>query len=133
MAHFAKLDSDNIVEEVFVINNDEMLDEDGVEQESIGLAILESLYGPGNYKQTSITSSIRGKFAGQGDKYDATLDKFIVMNGPYPSWEFNETTGEWDPPVAYPEGWNADDWHWDENAYDADNTTGWTQELPNND
>ena len=32
MAHFAKLDSDNIVEEVFVINNDEMLDEDGVER-----------------------------------------------------------------------------------------------------
>ena len=53
MAHFAILNESNIVTRVEVINNDVILDGDGVEQEQLGIDFLTSLYGAGNYKQTS--------------------------------------------------------------------------------
>ena len=38
MAHFAVLNSDSVVTDIVVIDNDEILDEEGVEQESLGIA-----------------------------------------------------------------------------------------------
>ena len=45
MAHFAELNEDNVVLRVTVIHNNEMLDEDGNEQESNGVEFLQSLFG----------------------------------------------------------------------------------------
>ena len=40
MAHFAKLDENNIVLEVLVVDNQMLLDSDGVEQEALGVAFF---------------------------------------------------------------------------------------------
>jgi hypothetical protein len=81
MAHFAKVDDNNIVLEVLVIRNEDAPDETTGKQfiESIGLA--------GNWVQTSYNNNFRGKFAGIGDVYDSEKDEFIV-----PESSFVETT-----------------------------------------
>lgn len=63
MAHFAKLDSNNVVTEVIVVANDVLLDNDGVEQEALGVAFCEDLFG-GTWKQTSYNGTIRKTLQG---------------------------------------------------------------------
>jgi hypothetical protein len=77
MAHFAKLNNENIVEQVIVIANEAMLDDNGVEVEKLGLDICRHLYNWDNWKQTSYNDTFRGKFAAVGDYYDASKDEFI--------------------------------------------------------
>lgn len=82
MAHFAELDSNNIVLRVLVVNNDDITDQDGVEQEALGISFLQGLFGADTrWVQTSYNGNFRGKYAGIGDRYDAELDLFI---GPEP-------------------------------------------------
>lgn len=72
MAHFARL-NDNRVEQVIVVNNEVLHDENGVEQESIGIDFCKSLYGEDTeWVQTSYNSSFRSRFANIGDKWDGT-------------------------------------------------------------
>tara|TARA_R100001530_G_C4305063_1_gene151506 strand:+ start:965 stop:1327 length:363 start_codon:yes stop_codon:yes gene_type:complete len=118
MAHFATLDELNIVTNVEVINNDIIIDGDGVEQEELGIDFLTSLYGAGNYKQTSYNNNIRKNHASKGYTYDATRDAFYAQQ-PYPSWTLNETTCRWDAPVAYPDDGKV--YYWDED------TTNWIE------
>lgn len=80
MAHFAKLNSDNVVEQVIVVNNEVLLDENGDEQELLGAEFCTELFG-GNWIQTSYNNKFRGIFAGVGMKYDADLDEFVIYNG----------------------------------------------------
>lgn len=78
MAHFAELDSNNKVLRVIVIDNDVTHDEDGVEQESLGIAFCKSLFGENtNWAQTSYNNNYRGHFAGVNDTYDSVTDKFV--------------------------------------------------------
>jgi hypothetical protein len=74
MAHFAKIE-DSVVTQVTVINNEVILDENGIEQESIGVTFCANLFG-GEWVQTSYNGSFRGKYAGVGDTYDSELDIF---------------------------------------------------------
>ena len=101
MAHFAKINSDNIVTEVVVINNSVILDKDGNEQESLGVAFCTQLYGAGTYKQTSYNSKIRKNMAAIGATYDSTRDAFIRPKR-YSSWILDESTCRWKPPVDEP-------------------------------
>jgi hypothetical protein len=72
MAHFARIE-DGIVREVIVINNEVLKDQDGIEQESIGVDFCKSLYGDNTeWVQTSYNANFRGKYAGSGDKWDGT-------------------------------------------------------------
>lgn len=72
MAHFARVEN-NIVREVIVVNNDVLKDENGVEQESIGVDFCKSLYGADTeWVQTSYNATFRGKYAGSGDIWDGT-------------------------------------------------------------
>lgn len=78
MAHFAKIDSDNIVQQVIVVNNDVLLDSNGVEQESKGIDFCKEVFGEDtNWVQTSYNGSFRGRYAGVGMKYYPTVDEFI--------------------------------------------------------
>jgi hypothetical protein len=77
MAHFAKLDENNVVLQVIVVHNNELLDADGVEQEALGQAFCTNLLG-GNWKQTSYNGNIRKNYAGVGFTYNPALDEFIV-------------------------------------------------------
>ena len=99
MAHFAKLDENNVVLEVQTVHNNELL-HDGVESESKGVQFLIDWSGGwANWKQTSYNERIRKNYAGIGYTYDATRDAFIPPK-PFPSWVLNEETCLWDAPVA---------------------------------
>ena len=108
MAHFAQLDDENIVAQVIVVSNDELL-VDGVEDEAKGVAFCQGLLG-GRWVQTSYSGRFRQRFAGIGYSYDAVNDRFLAPQ-PFPSWSLGED-GEWQPPVARPDGIVS----WDEDA-----------------
>jgi len=124
MAHFAILNESNIVTRVEVINNAVILDDDDVEQEQLGIDFLISLYGAGNYKQTSYNGNKRKNYARIGYTYDASRDAFI-QSKPYASWTLNESTCQWIAPVTYPD--DDKSYVWDEDAYQADNNNGWVE------
>jgi len=100
MAHFAKLDDNNVVLAVHVVNND-VITVDGVESEQVGIDFLSDLHGHPSWKQTSYNGTIRKNYAGIGYTYDAGRDAFIPPQ-PYASWTLNENTCQWECPVAYP-------------------------------
>ena len=82
MAHFAKLDENNNVLRVSVVNNEDIQDSNGDEQESIGISFLQNLHGSDtNWKQTSYNNNFRGMYAEVGGTYDPTHDKFVPKNG----------------------------------------------------
>ena len=110
MAHFAELGADNIVVRVIVVNNSELLDANGQEQEAIGVAFCQSLFG-GTWVQTSYSGSFRMRFAGEGYAYDQNHDAFIAPK-PFPSWTFSENILDWVAPVAHPE--DGKPYAWDE-------------------
>jgi hypothetical protein len=77
MAHFAELDSNNVVLRVIVVDNKDTSDANGVEKEYIGAAFCERVLG-GTWKQTSYNGNFRGRYAGIGYTYDAQLDEFLA-------------------------------------------------------
>ena len=106
MAHFAKLDDNNVVLSVHVVNNSILTDENGDEQESLGVTYLQNLHGDDtNWVKTSYNANIRGAFAAKGGTYNTETDKFIAP-ADYPSWTLDEN-GVWQPPVDYPADFNA--------------------------
>jgi hypothetical protein len=70
MAHFARVEN-NTVREVIVVNNEVLLDENNVEQESIGAKFCADTFG-GEWVQTSYNANFKGKYAGVGDQWDGT-------------------------------------------------------------
>lgn len=101
MAHFARIDENNVVTQVVVVANKDTADADGVEKEHIGAAFLEKLFG-GVWKQTSYNGNIRKNYAGIGYTYDAGIDAFVPPQ-PYPSWILDNATAQWEAPVPMPE------------------------------
>ena len=130
MAHFAKLDSNNIVTNVIVVGDSDTSDINGIESESIGVAFCQKLFGAETiWKQTSYNGNMRVRYAGIGYSYNASLDAFVRPQ-PYTSWTLNNETADWDAPITKPtltdEQVAAGSFYrWDEDAYQADNTTGW--------
>ena len=110
MAHFAEINDQNIVQRVVVVANDVLLDENGVEQEALGVSFCEQLLG-GSWKQTSYNSNFRKNFAGVGFSYDVARNAFLRPR-PFVSWTLDEETCKWQPPVAYPSDNN--EYEWDE-------------------
>ena len=144
MAHFAQLDENNVVTQVIVVGNSDTADVNGVESENIGVAFCQSLLGAEtNWKQTSYNANMRGNYAGIGMKYMtgvATLgvgstDVFVPQQ-PHASWTISTTEAVWvsplgDAPALTDEQRAAGSYYtWDESAYQADNTTGWTLTTP---
>lgn len=102
MAHFAKLDQNNTVMQVVVIHDNDILDQNGVENEEVGIAFCRQLFGLNTiWKQTSYNVNFRKNYAGIGYSYDNIRDAFIPPK-PYPSWIFDEDTCNWHAPVPYP-------------------------------
>lgn len=83
MAHFAKLDENNVVLEVIVVNNDVLQNLPFPESEPIGVAFCQSLFGADTvWKQTSYNNNFRGRYAGIGFLYDPVGDLFVNPNPP---------------------------------------------------
>lgn len=84
MAHFAKVDSQNIVKEVIVIDNLDCGGGTFPESEPVGQAFIASLGLDGQWLQTSYNSNFRVRFAGVGYTYNAVLDEFEYIQ--LPEW-----------------------------------------------
>ena len=125
MAHFAKLGLNSEVIGIHVVDNENLLDADGNEQEQIGIEHLLGVHGGGTWVQTSYNTfggehlyggtPFRKNYAGVGYSYDTDRDAFILPK-PYPSWILNEDTCNWEAPVPYPDdgkrySWN-EETHW---------------------
>ena len=102
MAHFAELDSNNIVLRVIVVAD---------EHEADGENWCNNFAG-GTWKQTSYNNKIRKQFAGIGMTYDSTKDKFISQQ-PFPSWAL-DSDDDWQAPTPYPDGDKV--YEWDEES-----------------
>jgi hypothetical protein len=118
MAHFAKIEN-GIVEQVIVVNNEVILDDNNVEQESLGLSFIQTLNNDTDsvWVQTSYNNNFRKNYAGVGHTYDETRDAFYAPQ-PYPSWTLNETTCHWEAPTPYPDDdrrytWNEETLTWE--------------------
>ena len=122
MASFAKLNSNNIVIRVESVVNEVLKDLNGIQQESIGIQFLKTLYNEPNaiWKQSSYNTRggihsnggtpFRKNHAGIGYTYDQQRDAFIPQK-PYNSWILNETTCNWEAPIAKPNDGNKYIWN----------------------
>ena len=142
MAHFAKLDANNVVEQVIVVSNDDIKDNTGTEVESIGISFCQKLFGADtNWKQTSYNGSFRGNYAGPGATYMTNVETLGVAStdvfmspSPHASWTVGVNTAIWTAPIAEP-GLTTSQvaanqvYYWDEVAHQADTanpkTVGW--------
>jgi hypothetical protein len=124
MAHFAKLDENNVVLEVNVVNNSDVHDLEFPQSEQIGIEFLTQWSGGyTNWKQTSYNANFRKNYAAVGGVYDAQRDAFIHPK-PYESWTLNEETCTWEAPVPMPNdgkrySWDEDKQQWIEVIYGA--------------
>ena len=141
MAHFAKIDDNNIVVQVVVVSNDTATDEQA------GITFLQNLYNDtATWKQTSYNTfqnthrlgetAFRGNYAGNGYIWDADNNIFLTPK-PFTSWTKHTSSATWRSPLG-----NAPDlteeqvsqnnanshrwiYNWNESAYQSDNSTGW--------
>lgn len=116
MAHFAKINENNIVEEVIVIPNEQ--EHRGQEFINQDLGILgtwiQCSYNTIKGKHTKDGTPLRGNYAGQGFIYNPDLDVFYRPK-PYESWHFDEEIFDWVAPIPKPEGlynWNEEIQNW---------------------
>jgi hypothetical protein len=117
MAHFTKLDENNIVIDIVKIDNSVMLNNDGTESEEKGKDFLNNLFGEATWVQTSYNNNFRKQYAGIGYTYDLTNDVFIIPQGVYNSWTL-DSNFNWQSPVPKPDSediydWNEDTLTWD--------------------
>jgi len=129
MAHFAKISETNEILSVSVLDNENMLNADGVEDETVGQQYLEThsnwpahLWIQTSYntfegkhytvtidsegKQTTSESAdqskaLRGNYAGVGYTWDED-DQIFWPQKPYASWVKNYTTANWESPIGDP-------------------------------
>jgi hypothetical protein len=120
MAHYAFLDSNNIVTEV-IVGKDE--GENGIDWEQHygefrGQPCKRTSYNTAAGVHKNGGTPYRKNYAGIGYTYDAGRDAFISPK-PYASWSINETSCIWEAPTPYPQ----DDkrYTWDEP------TTSWVE------
>tara|TARA_X000001382_G_scaffold95942_1_gene70338 strand:- start:39 stop:428 length:390 start_codon:yes stop_codon:yes gene_type:complete len=125
VGHWARIDNNNIVQEVIVIKESE-LDTGNWGDKSKWIKTSYNTfegkhYVPKDHQDWSEESAdqskaIRYRYAAIGDVYDATNDVFYAQQ-PYASWTLNKTTWIWEAPVAYPTddklyGWDEDKKEW---------------------
>jgi hypothetical protein len=103
MAHFAELNSSNEVLRVVVISNDDVAANGGdlhADAEAFVKTIVPHSTGGNTWKQTSYNNNFRKQYAGIGDTFDASKNKFIKPK-PFPSWSL-DSNDDWEAPVTYP-------------------------------
>ena len=118
MAHFAKLGANSKVIQVLTLDNKDMLNADGVEDETVGQQYLEThnnwpaqmwiqtSYNTagGKYRnqdgtEGDISKAFRGNYAGIGYEWDEDNQIFWPKK-PYASWVKDTTTASWKSPIG---------------------------------
>ena len=112
MAYFAQIDQNNIVTQIVVVNNDVILNSNGIPSEELGIEYCKNIFGNDTeWKQTFTDGQFRVRYAGIGYLYDDEFDAFIEPQ-PYLSWILDHSTLEWIAPVSLPDEENH--YVWDE-------------------
>jgi hypothetical protein len=148
MAHFAKLGANGKVIQVLTLNNDDMLNADGVEDEAVGQQYLEqhnnwpaqmwiqTSYNTAGGQHKNGGTAFRGNYAGIGYSWDEDNQIFWPKK-PYASWVKHIASASWKSPIGdAPDltdaqtaentaGTHSWGYVWNETAYQADNTNGW--------
>ena len=120
MAHFAKLDENNIVIDVRVIDDSDV-ESNGGDKSTEAEQWVSDNFGTGIWKQVSYntkhgnyydsntnelhsdqTKSYRMNYPGIGCYYIPSLNGFTAGKKPYDSWTVKEDTCTWKPPVDFP-------------------------------
>ena len=152
MAHFAKLGVNGKVIAVHGLDNDQMLNADNAEDESVGQQRLQQIHGwpaqmwiqtsyntrGGKYYNQDNTEAadqskkFRGNYAGIGFTWDEDNQLFFPPQ-PHASWSKNTSTAIWNAPITAPnvldDGQDpvvfSYEIYWNEAGYQADNSKGW--------
>lgn len=98
MAHFAKLDENNVVVDITGVDNIWLDGKDYPEADEIGSAYLNKHGFPGKWIQTSYTSKFRANFAGIGHIYDPEHDVFYQPEKAHEEMVWDEANWRWVPP-----------------------------------
>jgi hypothetical protein len=115
MAHFAKIDENNIVTKIIVADQEAIDTQDGT-----WIQTSYNTYGGKHYDsdtgEEDSGTPLRKNYAGKGYTYDSVRDVFIPPT-PFPSWTLDETTCLWEAPVSYPTddklyNWDEDNQQW---------------------
>ena len=120
MAHFAKIDENNIVIDIRVIKNSDV-NNNGGDKSVQAEQWVSNNFGGGVWKQVSFNTrlgkyyipeskdldpdqskSYRMNYPGIGCHYISHLDGFTAGRKPYASWTVKEDTCTWKPPVDFP-------------------------------
>jgi len=107
MAHFAEINSSNVVQRCIVIS-DEDVAANGGEYSTTVEAWVKTKFGGHAWLQCSYNKNQRGEFPGAGWNWSPTKEKFypkrpIDYHGnSCDSWTLNADTLEWTPPVTHP-------------------------------
>ena len=113
MAHFAKLGANGKVIQVLTLDNKDMLNADGIEDEAVGQQYLErhnnwpaqmwiqTSYNTSGNKHNSGDDSkaFRGNYAGIGYSWDEDTNIFWPKK-PYASWVKNTENARWQSPIG---------------------------------
>jgi len=113
MAHFAKLGSNSKIIQVLTLDNKDMLNADGVEDETVGQQYLarhnnwpaqmwiQTSYNTsqGTHNSGDNSKAFRGNYAGIGHIWDEDNNIFYPKK-PYASWVLNTTTASWHSPIG---------------------------------
>jgi hypothetical protein len=148
MAHFAKISENKEVLQVLTLNNSDMLNADGVEDETVGQQYLEqhnnwpahlwiqTSYNTYDGQHKNGGTPLRGNYAGIGYTWDED-DQIFWPIKPHASWVKHNESASWKSPLGdapdLTEAQTAENtagthfwiYVWNETAYQADNTTGW--------
>tara|TARA_R110000744_G_scaffold69531_2_gene141087 strand:- start:1412 stop:1873 length:462 start_codon:yes stop_codon:yes gene_type:complete len=145
MAHFAKLGINGKVIQVVALSNNDMLNADGVEDETVGQQYLENnhhwsaqlwiqtSYNTANNTHSNGGTALRGNYAGIGDTWDED-NQIFWSKKPYPSWVKDLTSASWKSPIGDAPTltvsqlnaniryiWNEDNQNWDLYIWNEDN------------
>ena len=107
MAHFAEIDSNNVVLRVLVVSNDEEHRGQEFLADDMGLGgtwvkcSYNTRHGVhyGEDGQPDGGTALRINYPGEGMTYDPTLDAFLYPQ-PFPSWVLDESIGSWKSPTG---------------------------------
>jgi hypothetical protein len=148
MAHFAKITEDNQVLQVLTLDNANTINSNGVEDETVGQQYLEkhnnwpallwikTSYNTLNNVHILGGTPFRGNYAGIGFTWDS-VNQIFWRQKPYNSWNKDLNTASWKSPIGdapsltneqisqISAGTNGWAYVWNEESYQADNTTGW--------
>lgn len=131
MAHFAKVNQGKVVNVIVAEQDffDTFIDETPGDwiQTSFntygGVHYIRNEDGSRGDPSEDQTKALRYNYGAVGMLYDAEADAFYHPAPTWSSWILNTDTYIWEAPIPYPT--DGELYEWDEDAYQADNTTGW--------